>query len=234
MVKHYINNYNDIIEFLDSQTASVEWDDFYGQRKYPAPFIIQNELPDENLVEFLNVNTKIKSAIELGCGEGRNAIYIAKQGIRTVGLDISQTAITNAVKNAENNNVNIDFYCFDIFNTTIKDKYDYVYDSGLFHHLSPHRRITYLEILKSIINPGGYFGLTCFAWGKNCADEVDDWEFYKEPFRAGVAFTKERLIELFQPHFDIVEIRMYKQGISNTIQGLDFMWTCLFKDKRTM
>jgi len=38
-------------------------------------------MPDENIVELLAKPISIKTAIELGCGEGRNAIYMAKQGI---------------------------------------------------------------------------------------------------------------------------------------------------------
>jgi len=83
-LKPNINNYNDIMDLLDSQVANISWDDFYELRNYPAPFIIQNDLPDENLVEFLNSGFPITSAVEFGCGEGRNAIYMAKQGLNVV------------------------------------------------------------------------------------------------------------------------------------------------------
>lgn len=228
----FINNYDDIMEFLDNQVASVPWDEFYGSRKFSAPFIIQNELPDENLVEFLNKDTKPKSALEIGCGEGRNAIYMAKQGISVTALDISSEAIKNAKKIAVSKEVDVDFRCADVLKDGVNGRYDFVYDSGMLHHLPPHRRITYIELLKKVLNPGGYFGLTCFAWGEDCADEVDDWEFYKQEFCAGIAFKKERLVELFEPYFDVVEIRKYRNGIPDTIQGLQFMWVCLFKDKR--
>jgi SAM-dependent methyltransferase len=233
-MKPFINTYDDIMDFLDSQVASVTWDEFYGQRKFSAPFILQNELPDENLVELLNKDLAIASALEIGCGEGRNAIYIAKQGISVTAIDISPTAIENAKNNAKRQEVDVDFRCMDVLKNDVSGEYDFVYDSGTLHHLPPHRRITYIELLKTVIKPGGYFGLTCFAWGENCADEVDDWEFYKENFRAGVAFTEERLNQLFEPHFEVIEIRKYKNGVPNTIQGLQFMWVCLFKDKRSV
>jgi len=231
-MKPYINNYEDIMAFLDDIVASVEWNEFYEERKFQAPFIIQNTMPDENLVEFLNTGPAIKTAMELGCGEGRNAIFLAAQGISVTALDYSPTAIKNAKSIAKKHNISVDFRCQDVIKTKTNGKYDFVYDSGLLHHLPPHRRITYIELLQEILKPGGYFGLTCFAWGENCADEVDDWEFYQQKFSAGVAFTKERLMELFTPHFDVIEIRKYKNHIPNTIQGLQFMWTCLFKDKR--
>jgi len=222
------------MEFLDDMVASVSWDKFYGERKRPAPFIVQNTMPDENLVEFIDSGIPIKSAVELGCGEGRNAIYMAKQGIAVTALDISEMAIENAKRIAEENGVVVDFRCQDVIKNKIGGEYDFVYDSGMLHHLPPHRRITYIELLQASLKPGGYFGLTCFAWGENCAPEVDDWEFYERNYNSGVAFTKERLVELFSPNFEAVEIRKYKNGVPETIQGLEFVWICLFKYRRAL
>lgn len=228
-MKPFINNYNDIMELLDSQAESVSWDEFYVLRNQHANFIIQNCVPDENLVEFFKKGIPITSSIEFGCGEGRNAIFMAKHGVSVTAIDCSTTAIENANSIAIQNGVKVDFRCQNVLKSAIDGKYDFAYDSGMFHHLAPHRRLTYIELLKSVLKPGGYFGLVCFAWGENCADEVDDWEFYQQRQRVGVAFSKERLVELFSPHFEVVEIRKYRNGIPNTIQGLDFMWTCLFR-----
>lgn len=231
-MKPFINNFDDIMELLDNQAEGVSWNEFYELRNRPANFIIQNELPDENLVSFFNKGIPITSAIEFGCGEGRNAIYMAKQGTSVTAIDISTTAIENAKKIAERKCINVDFRCQNVLKGGISGIYDFAYDSGMLHHLPPHRRITYIELLKKILKPGGYFGLVCFAWGDDCADEVDDWEFYQQRRRVGVAFSKERLIELFAPHFEIVEIRRYRNKVPDTIQGLDFMWTCLFRTFR--
>jgi len=127
------------MDFLDDKVANVEWDEFYGERKFQAPFITQNTMPDEDLVEFLANTILIKTAIELGCGEGRNAVYMAKKGISITAVDISPVAIENAMKIASDSNVNIDFRYQDIIKDKICGQYDFAYDSGLLHHLAPHR-----------------------------------------------------------------------------------------------
>lgn len=228
-MKPYINNYSDILDLLDEKVGGIDWNNFYEERKRPVPFITQNTMPDENLVAFLNNQAFIKSAVEFGCGEGRNAIYMSKQGIEVTAYDLSPTAIENARKLMRDAGVSVNFVCKNVIKSTITDEVDFVYDSGMLHHLAPHRRITYIELLSKILKPGGYFGLTCFSWGTNCADEINDWEYYNYTFNAGLAFTKERLIELFSPYFEIIEIRKYKNGVPGTIQGLQFMWTCLFR-----
>ena len=227
-----INDINDLYEMLDEKVKLAAFDWMYKDRP-PAPFIAQNELPDENLVEFIESMDypRPKKALELGCGEGRNAIYMAKQNIDVTAIDISQIAIDNAKALAAEQNARVNFIAADIFMTSFADlgQHDFVYDSGLLHHLAPHRRLSYLDLLDKALIPGGYFGLMCFAWGENCADEVDDWEFYNGDFRAGVAFTEERLRELFCAKFEPIYIRKYKNGIPGTIQGLGCMWVSLFR-----
>lgn len=229
---HNINTISDLFDMLDLEVQGASFDWMYSQRP-PAPFISQNELPDENLVEFLNNSDYQKpcNALELGCGEGRNAIYMASRNIEVRAIDISEVAINNADKIADKHSARVDFSAGDIFKINFgHEKYQFIYDSGLLHHLAPHRRISYIDVLDNALVPGGYFGLVCFAWGENCADEVDDYEFYNCN-HAGVAFTEDRLREFFGGKFDVIYIRKYKNGVPNTIQGLQFMWVCLFRKK---
>lgn len=110
-MRPFINNYDDIMEFLDNQAENISWNEFYELRNQPANFIVQNSVPDENLVEFFKKGIPITSSIEFGCGEGRNAIFMAKQGVSVTGIDISTTAIENANRIAIQNGVNVDFRC---------------------------------------------------------------------------------------------------------------------------
>lgn len=206
----------------------------YSNRPQGAPFIIQNELPDENIVEFIEnaYYRQPQCALELGCGEGRNAIYMASKNIEVTAIDISQVAINNAKDIANKRNAKVNFLADDIFKVELdKGLYQFVYDSGCFHHLAPHRRLSYLKLLDNVLISGGYLGLVCFAWGENCADEIDDWEFYDGNKRVGIAFTEDRLREFFNEKYEVIYIRKYRNGIPDTIQGLQFMWVCLFKKK---
>jgi SAM-dependent methyltransferase len=232
MNKQDILTAEDVFCMLDSKLAdqAKQWDNFYSNRWAKAPFIVYPDLPDENVKEYFSSGLITPNTVlELGCGEGRNAVYMAKQGCEVTAVDISKSAIDNAMTFSKNSNYNVNFICSSIFELGNKT-YDFVYDSGCFHHLPPHRRITYLELLRRTLNQGAYFGLTCFAWGDKCADEVTDWEYY-EKRRVGVAFTKEKLEQIFCEDFEVIEIRKYKEGKEGTLQGLGFMWTALFKKK---
>ena len=227
-MKPYINNYSDVLDFLDDLVEQISWDKFYTKRM-PTPFILQNDMPDENLKELVETSS-IHTALELGCGEGRNAIFLASKEIDVTAIDKSSVAIENAKALAIQKDVNVNFQCINAFEFTSDKKYDLIYDSGMFHHLAPHRRITYVEMIKHLLNPSGLLGLTCFAWGDKAshgADEIDDWEFYNKK-RVGIAYTPERLKEIFADALELVSIRKMKDGVPDTIQGLTFMWAALF------
>lgn len=231
-LEKYINTEKDLYEMLDNLMINIPWDNFYTERIRPAPFLVQNNLPDENLVSFINNNSSVKRVIDLGCGEGRNAIYLAQKGIDITAIDFSEVAINNAKIIAQKANVVVNFIADNVLSHDyMNNKYDLVYDSGLFHSLPPHRRLQYLELINSLTVDKGYFGLVCFAWGEECAGEsVDDWHFYDKKL-AGQAFKKERLKDFFSKYFNMIEIRKYRNSMPNTIQGLDFLWICLFKKK---
>lgn len=75
--------------------------------------------------------------------------------------------------------------------------YDLIYDSGCFHHLPPHRRISYLALLARCLAPGGHLALTCFAAGE-MGSELSDADFYRySRLDGGLAYTPESMCWIF-------------------------------------
>ena len=67
---------------------------------------------------------KYKKILDLGCGTGRNAIYLAKQGFLVYALDISKTGVAIAKKKAKLLNLkNIKFNVADMNQTPYPDNY---------------------------------------------------------------------------------------------------------------
>ena len=62
--------------------------------------------------------------LDLGVGEGRDALFLAKKGFTVTGIDISQRAINYSRKNAKNDRIKCKFIRMDIFNINqLKDKF---------------------------------------------------------------------------------------------------------------
>jgi SAM-dependent methyltransferase len=79
------------------QQWEKEWDEFYAN----GTDIIWN--PSESVVRFINSTIKkegkkVERIIDIGCGNGRHIIYLAKEGFYTCGIDISQKSLDIAAK----------------------------------------------------------------------------------------------------------------------------------------
>jgi SAM-dependent methyltransferase len=107
--------------------------------------------------------------------------------------------------------------------------YDLVYDSGCFHHLPPHRRISYLALLDRVLAPGGHFALTCFASG-GMGSELPDADFYRRSrLEGGLAYTAESLRWIFSDLTEIELRRMREEPAESPWFGEGFLWTALFR-----
>lgn len=207
------------------------WDKFYADRNKGIPFLV--DAPDENLVQYFH-DERIKAGrvLELGCGAGRNAVYMAQHGCKVDAIDISQEVIHWGIERAMANNVQVNFLCKNIFDLKVEpETYDFIYDCGCFHHILPHRRVSFLDLVNKGLKPGGYFGLVCFALGGMGAD-MTDWEVYRQRrLNGGLGYTEEKIKAIFKD-FEIIEFRrMHKIEQPSSVFGESFLWTALFRKK---
>ena len=191
-----ISSYEDLLEMLDSllREPTKFWDDFYSNREKGIPFFANK--PDENLVDYFE-NVLAGSSgkvLELGCGPGRNAIYLAGKGYAVDAVDLSEQSLRWATERAKERDLRVNFIHNNIFDIEIEDgTYDIVYDSGCFHHIAPHRRMSYINLVQKALKPGGYFAITCFVQGGELGGaNISDWEVYRlQSMSGGLGFTEK-------------------------------------------
>jgi SAM-dependent methyltransferase len=70
------------------------WEQFYGERDQ-----VWSGQPNAVLVEEID-GMEPGAALDLGCGEGADSIWLAEQGWRVTGADISQVALERAAAHA--------------------------------------------------------------------------------------------------------------------------------------
>jgi SAM-dependent methyltransferase len=206
------------------------WDDFYADRSRPVPFFVAK--PDENLVSYLDRGLISGGrALDLGCGLGRNTLHLAARGFEVDAVDLSSEAVARARERAREAGAEVRFHRGDAFalaGTELTGPYDLVYDSGCFHHLPPHRRVSYLGLLDQLLAPGGHFALTCFAAG-GMGSELSDADFYRRAgLQGGLAYTPESLRWIFSELTEVELRRMRDEPAGSPYFGEDFLWTALF------
>ncbi|GGY12068.1 class I SAM-dependent methyltransferase [Streptomyces hiroshimensis] len=211
--------------------AASWWDGFYEDRSRPVPFFVDK--PDENLVAYLDRGLITPGrALDLGCGPGRNAIHLASQGFEVDAVDLSPAAVAWAEDRAREAGADIRFRCgdaFDLVSGELGGPYDLIYDSGCFHHLPPHRRISYLALLDRALAPGGRFALACFAAGE-MGSEIPDADFYRQArLHGGLAYSPESLRRIFCDLEEVELRRMRDEPAESSSFGEPFLWTALFR-----
>jgi len=104
-------------------------------------------------------------ALDLGCGEGRNALFLAKQGFQVVAVDISIEGAFKLHLIAEQLGLeNIRCLCEDIRHFEIEpQKYDLIVASTVLDHLERAEGEKAIEKLKRGLKSGGYAYVSAFT-----------------------------------------------------------------------
>lgn len=220
----------DVLEMLDALLANRGhdwWDGFYADRAKPCPFF--TAAPCESLVEWVDAGfIRPGRALDFGCGHGRNAVFLARRGFAVQGIDYSQKAIDWAVERATEAGVAVAWQCRSVFDIEVEPaSCDLVYDSGCFHHLPPHRRRSYVELVNAALKPGGWFALACFRpEGGSGLTDIEVYE--RRSLGGGMGYTEAQLRAIWSNNFEVRVMRqMRKQTLASGLFGEDFLWAML-------
>jgi tellurite methyltransferase len=93
--------------------------------------------------------------IDLGCGEGRNAVYFALHGFDVTALDTSRKGIEKTKGYAEEAGVKVEAILADFMTYKTDEIYDVAFSTGTLHYLTPGVRDEYFKRLKENAPLGG-------------------------------------------------------------------------------
>ena len=127
-----------------------DWD-----RRYAGAESLWSAKPNRVLVAEVEGLTPGR-ALDLACGEGQNAIWLAQQGWRVTAVDYSEVAIAKAQRRAADAGVEIELVCADLVD----------FEPGpasvdlvvvLFLHMGASERVLVLGRAARALAPGGTF-----------------------------------------------------------------------------
>lgn len=117
------------------------WDKYYSKNTKP--------FNNSDFAEFSKPFIK-DSVIDIGCGNGRDSIYFANQGFKTLGVDGSKTAIEN-LKHLENEKLSFQHFDIADINLLNLNSYKNAYCRFLFHAFSEQVEDLLLDWIKNNI-----------------------------------------------------------------------------------
>jgi SAM-dependent methyltransferase len=96
--------------------------------------------------------------LDLGCGAGTNALFLARSGFRTSGIDLAPGAIEAATRRAHRAGLRVDFRVGDVLSLPFpKGSFRGLVDIGCFHTLPIELRSVYARELARVLRPGGRY-----------------------------------------------------------------------------
>lgn len=167
------------------------------------------EKPPEQLVELVSTGSiKPCGSIDLGCGLGHYAVYLASLGFDMTGVDFSSEAIRIARQNAGKAKVECRFLVEDLL-TDLKPElgtFGFAYDWEVLHHISPEHRQKYLRNVSRLLEFNGVYLSVSFSEKDPHFGGVG--KVRKTPLGTELYFSSEdELKKLFSRFFDILELK---------------------------
>lgn len=140
------------------ESKSWNWDivdknDFYWNSPAPEVFYLAENWKSKNF----------KSILDVGCGWGRNAIFLAKHGFKLDGFDLSKTSVDTTIEKAKEQGIDFsNFVVADMLKFPYNDNtFDALLAMNVISHTDKEGFLKILNEIKRVLKPGGeaYFTL---------------------------------------------------------------------------
>ncbi len=162
--------------------------------------------PDHMLVRYARLIPDGR-VLDLGVGEGRNALFLAKAGYEVEGYDVSQTAVDRCMEMAQKEGLSVMAQASDLREVDIpQGRYSLVLASWVLHLLKKTEAVQVISKIKNGLISDGIVYMTVFSTEdpfyvgarEKDLDEVEENTFYL-PERDTYMhfFTQEEICSLF-------------------------------------
>lgn len=157
---------------------------------------VKVENPNSNVRELIeNIKVKPGKAIDLGCGRGRDSIYLLKHNWKVISIDKNDTSETILEKLTKQQKERHQFIKQD-FKDIEFTKCDLFLTNFAIHFSNEQEFNNLWKKIYNSINKGGYFAGTFLG-------EKDSWNTKKENM---IFFNKNEILKLFE-NYNIITIK---------------------------
>jgi SAM-dependent methyltransferase len=178
--------------------------------------------PDFNLVHTVTtVPIAPCKALEIGCGTGDNAIWLAEQKFDVIGIDASEIAIDKAGEKAARANVTCTFDVLNILKRSVEGSpFGFAFDRGCFHTLdSPSERKTFAEqVNRHLAEDGLWLSLI---------GNADEKRLGPGPPRR----TAGDIVSAVEPYFEILSL--VSSRFEAHLPAPPRAWVCLMRKRKS-
>ncbi len=167
--------------------------------------IINPQIPKE--INKILKTKKIKSFIDLGCGDGILIHALKKEypKLKIVGIDISKRRIGSLKKKFPKDK----FYCRNVCYTKIKEKFDFVHSSQVLEHVEKDYEMV-IEMKRLLKNNGILFVSSVIKKPWAIYKYRNNGKFTLDPTHEKEYKNKEEFLDLFKKDFKLINLNVSK------------------------
>jgi SAM-dependent methyltransferase len=171
----------------------------------PADIPWNVEEPPRSLVELVESGRVAPcDAVDLGCGAGNYAVWLARRGFRVTGIDVSRAAVAKAEALARERGDACRFLVHDVLEPMpdLEACFDFAFDWEVLHHVFSEDRARYAAGVHRLLRPGGLYLSVCFA--EDDPGLPGDGKYRRTQLGTVLYLSSEaELRELFDPLFSV-------------------------------
>ena len=143
--------FRDGVSYYDGDYRKEEY--FWGVRPSIMCLKVLELLPPDRPLKVLDV----------GCGEGKDAVFFARCGYDVSAFDISEAGLDKTKRLADNARVHVRTFRADMWDYRLEENYDVLFSSGALHYVKPELRDEVMANYKTHVNKDGIAALHVFV-----------------------------------------------------------------------
>lgn len=165
--------------FRTQYEKCYEGDGYYWGLE-PAAFL-------DELIETASKKPSELKVLDIGCGEGKDAVYMAELGCEVTAFDITESGIRKTKHLAEKKGVKIHAFVADINDFSIDDQFDIIYSTGTVQYLFDDCIEPFFKKVKEMVKVGGHVYFNVFV-EKPFLELPPDWDKEEKMWKTGDLF----------------------------------------------
>ena len=118
---------------------------YWGKEPSPICYKILQSLPPVKPLKLLDI----------GCGEGRNAVFFARNGYEVTAFDLSLQGVEKTKHYADEVGVPIEVFQASLNDFRLKENFDIIFGVGVLHYVLPELRKEVFDNYRTFTNDNG-------------------------------------------------------------------------------
>ncbi len=136
--------------------CSKEGMDLYDER-YEQSGYYWGKLPSQSCYRVLQMLPPDRPLrlLDIGCGEGRNAVFFSRNGVQVTAFDTSTRGIEKTKQLAADAGVKVEAFVADINEFRLTESFDVLFSTGVLQYVPPEQRKDLFTNYRRYTSPGG-------------------------------------------------------------------------------